>query len=56
MSKDDKRQQMALESIAVSLNSVATTLETLVEMLNVALTQAAQAQTPGWTPPAGKDK
>jgi len=37
---DEKRKQLALESIAVSLNSIANTLETFVEMLKVALEQA----------------
>lgn len=53
---DEKRQQMAVENIAVSLNSIANTLEALVEMLKVAVAEAGQAESPGWTPPAGKDK
>lgn len=40
---DEKRQQMALESIALSLNSIANTLEALMEMLTVAVSQAQQA-------------
>ena len=37
---DEKRQQMALESIAVSLNSIANTLELFLAMFKVAMEQA----------------
>jgi len=46
---DEKRKQLALESIAVSLNSIANTLELFGQMMKVAMTQAAQAK-----PPEGK--
>jgi len=46
MSTEKKRQLMALESIAVSLNSIATTLETFQQMLAIAMSQAAAAQPP----------
>ncbi len=42
----DKRTLMALESIAVSCNAIATTLETFQQMFAVVLQQAAAAQPP----------
>jgi len=41
---DEKRKQLALESIAVSLNSIANTLEVFTAMVTVALQQAAAAE------------
>lgn len=37
---DEKRKQMALEAIAVSLNTIANTLETFLEMFKVAMEQS----------------
>lgn len=44
---DEKRKQLALESIAVSLNSIANTLETFAAMVTVALQQAAAESSDG---------
>jgi len=45
----DKRQLMALESVAVSLNSIATTLENFHAMVQLMLQHAART-----TPPQDK--
>ncbi len=42
----EKRELDALESVAVSLNTIATTLETFQQMFAVVLQQAAAAQPP----------